>query len=752
MKTTNYNVVGTKNDRIRDAQGTKLSAAARERLVADYDATIVDIPWTSTMEEILKSHDNVAGKPARYPLFWRGLTAQAVLNAVLPVPENLSQVTREVDLDKIDTIGTQGVHFSTDYMLPRYLEYYSRKDGANRVPFCSDAMGYNQRYVVDQVKQFFLDAIGGNQLTPLSWEAACSVVCSKYTASFPTGGLKSDPAVREWVLGEQFDPNAPVLGGQRYQRNKRNSNGDPEPRCIFNADIRAVVAAARYEAPLVALFQRLADDGRIIQGLSTSEARGPKSVGQALKCWAESRPNMTFRSIEVDVSGMDKCFTLEHAKVCYDIIAPLFTETDGLWESIAYSFTADLIVSRDVVLRGEHGIFSGVTWVHMLENIMSMVLGLSIKRLLHIRVKGKTWTYSDIDYWKDTLILMSGDDLAVVVAIPESAEFGVLIDRDGVEESIPATHDDIIDLYARWGFKTKSEKIHIRRNYVNFCSKTYRPGVVIKESESGATVAWRPVYSVVSAIEAVYYPEYSLEVPSLTAEILRVAAIVDQTYGHQCWAALVASLCNSLADEDRHEVQDAVTAIGPDTDIVRVLGKSLTWSASIGEWTIGSSPFIRELKSFLGLATANADVVDVVRGQLFTLKRSSWFFGLDLSKIAAMLRELGSKCDCSSGDVKSAEAYANRLEALTAETVDDSGSPCALYPERVIECSKTGIGADSLAEPRMITEYDASRSYQDNLTSSTPMSDRIARAKRTKQSGGGAHAVKPAGLVIRVRK
>nr|QXV86719.1 MAG: RNA-dependent RNA-polymerase [Picobirnavirus sp.] len=734
MKTnnTNYTVEMVEYDRIAEAKTRKLSVAARRKMCDAAGAKIIDYAWTSTTEQIVNSR-STNGEPARYPLFLVGMTPQGVLNAVLPAPENLSHMVREVDLSKIDTIGRQGIAFSADYMLPYYLRYYNPGDRAQYKEFVYTSLTYSQQRAVRIIKNRLNNSLVDGKLHPLTWEEAHALVCGKDTAAWPTGGSKQDPATREWSLRNRDYSEASTLGGQRYQRNKHESDGSPKPRAIFNPDIRAVIAAARYEAPLTKFLQQVTRD-QTLNGLSFDELNGPEAVGETICKWANSNPNMTFDSIEADVKAMDQHFTLEHAKLVYNIIADLFDDTDGLWESIEFSFLSPLVISKDIVLSGPHALFSGVTWVHDLEEILSAVMQLDMIMDLYWVTRsdktGEITTVSASNAWKTALTLVCGDDTATAIAHPVNATPCTYYDSNVVEVDIK---EYVTSKYAEWGMPTAPKKIAVRRNYINFCSKTYSAKAVKLDSLSGDPVAWRPVYSVVSAIANVMFPEYELHDPSFQAELYRVGSIVDQCYGHPQFNQLCTVLNNSLSNKDRELLRDAVQSITTDSDYFRDIAyRSDSWRIKNCEWDYTHSPFLSFIAGQNRLFNLVSGPRAAVSAAVREFYRSAWVLRMPLPDIAKLMREnlLNFSNDVSADDRREVEEFAIILQTLTTLDRNDIGLIEPVAMDSLVQhcCNPAGV--------RDIQQYDYVQTYFDNARSNTPLTDRIGAKPEALQSNG----------------
>lgn len=621
---------------IQKAMKFSLTAQGRKELVASAGAELKSAEefgfGPAQLEALNARSARIA--PERYPLFMAGYSDTIALNKILPKPESCSKMSEEVDIPLIPKLGSQGARFSSDYMLKHVLRYYETPAVEFDVAVLEDD---TFRDILEEVATDLESRVG--KLIPLTWEEAVYEI-SKDKACWPYTGQKSDGDVVEWLLAHPYDLGvlpedttgdlAPSsLLGQRYQRNKHDDNDMPIPRCIFNADVRFVVAAAMYEIPLVRALQKNA----ITDHMSPyTELNGPESVGQAISEWYSRKPAMSFESVEIDVKGMDMCFRKIHCDtIIYPILRRLFADNglingrDFLWESLQFGFTTPIVVSKDVVLLGDHGHASGVTWIHITESILTRVCHKWAMRNIVIGTlddSEEITALSSLDRWKPVLDLVAGDDLSKVVAKPVGSVWVEYTGGDDFREC------DLLAVvtreYARLGMITAPTKISVRSMYVNFCSKTYS----LKNralSEDGKERYWRPTYSPVMALLNILHPEYDLERPSLACEVLRVAQIVDQTYGHEQHKRLVVTLLNSLSDDDIGRLKSVLANPDGLTAEEKFLGRASAYAWRGGEgWTVGNSPFLMALSAFVGLDKAQRAELRGIDADVVMFRRIHW--------------------------------------------------------------------------------------------------------------------------------
>lgn len=599
---------------LRDARTMKVSDETMAAMLANSNASLTEIPFSDAMREVLHSR-SAQESPKRYPLFAIGHTAHSALQAVIGSPDTCSKMSRDIDFPLVGKVGPQGARFSADYLVEFLLNYYDRVDHLSQPKFRSGNLSPRMAKAVAEVKQILWTLIGKGKIKPLTWEEAVDAVCSKDAACWPLGGNKTDPSVRQWLLdhpySEETRDEVTALVGQRFQRNKHNDTGMPIPRLIFNADVRAVALAAMYEAPLVEALQNINPD--VLSPFC--ELNGVQCVGSTILKWVNSAKVTEFESVEVDVKSMDTAYTIEHAKVAYDIIRTLFSDDRWLWESIELSFSMPAVLSESKSFRGIHSLFSGVTWTHLLESILSFTVQTHLAHSVRLLTKDGTGDIAravGLNHWGHCLIMVCGDDAALLIRKPSNTEYG---DGDCIAADI---RDIAVAVYGEWGLPTAQEKVAVRKRYVNYCSKTYSNKAVHMDAK-GIPDYYRPVYSPTMSVLNVLFPEYPLTDPSIVNEVLRVAMIVDQSYGSEHWNRLADWLCNSIGKADIEKLTEIMTSFAAESDsAIKALGKAAPWMIQSSGWEVQNSPFISYLTKWLGLTSSEKAelrtiISDVVR-------------------------------------------------------------------------------------------------------------------------------------------
>lgn len=659
-----------------------------------------EIQFSSVQREILNSRTN-APAPQRYPLFWRGVTAGNVLDTVIGSSESCSGMSRDIDIPLIGKVGPQGTRFNPSYLLKGILNYYDRPFTLD-VVFDGTELTRNQRRAVAFVKAYLRDRL--DPITPLTWEEAVDIVCSKDTASWPTGGSKRSPEVREWLLAHPLDlREASSLAGQRHQRNKHDDLGMPVPRVIFNADIRAVTMATMYEAPLIDALQKLA---KTDSNCPFVELNGTNAVGASTLKWVRETPLSEYDSLEIDIKSMDTCFTRQHMEIVYEIIKDLFTDATYLWESMAFSHCSPIVVSPEITLEGEHTLLSGVAWTHIAESVLSLCVQTELAhsmRLATVRPDGTYATIVGLDNWGEYQIQVAGDDARLLIKRPTAAIY-----VDGAGRACSPV-DVAVPLYKQWGLETSSEKIAIRRNYSNYCSKTYSAKAVVLGSD-GNPERYRAVYSPVAAINAVYYPEYPLTDPSLINELLRVSAIVDQSYGSEHWNKLVDSLVNSLSRADVEKLSGMMESFIPECEnAFQALGKAATWDLVIGDWTPSASQFLSYLTKWLGLTSSEKAELRSIISDVVRFRALHWLYRIDPRGV----------CDPNYDEYASRDAYTAMFEDVT--TVTENGNTLRRPNTSKLVDILRGIHRDPDSVIRDPKNYRADMSFFDQIEVDNPM-------------------------------
>lgn len=662
---------------------------------------VTDYHFTEREKEILATR-SAHRSPQRYPLFLRGYTDTVAINALLTDRNGCSPASADIDFSNIGKIGEQGYTFDYDYVAKFALKYYAKADNDFSVP-------RSLEQAIQRVAAAFVQEIG--RLDPLSWEEAVAVVCSKDTAAWNLGGSKSDASVREWLM--KHEPGeitqCSTLLGQRYQRNKQTDDGYPVPRCIFNDHVYTVTEAAMYEHPLVRAIQksRLSDS-------VYAELHGPSKVGEAIARWNASGSNVGFDSAEVDVRGMDQCFNFRHyEKIVKPILHAVFPEEswDHMDATVKHCFISDLVVKDTLVIRGNHTVFSGVRWVHILEGIFTHVMEewwTSLLALASTNDDGEFVKIVPLTEYKDTLKAECGDDSYVLIARPTSLHYVTKLDGRWTTVSCM---DVARKCYEHVGMEVPEHKCVVRRNAVSFCNKYYSSRAVVLDSD-GSIRAYRPVYSPTLALNGVLHPESVVVGGDMFTEIARVASIVDQSFGSEHFNKLCTLLINSIDPADRAVLEKTVDSLFDEVDAAsKRLGIAASWSARCEEWDCSHSPFLIELARSLGMTTEERLAQAKLNADALRIKRIHWKYRIDPTAVTDGIDPAGK-----------------RYLSFFTELMGKGG---VITPD--YEALAFGISHDILGSPATVRseeEYDVAQTFSSNLALDTPLTERVGAKKQ----------------------
>lgn len=675
---------------------TRTTKAAYEAMLKDAQSLglVIETPVLyPEMRNILHTRSADSHGGSVYPLFAIGENPYAFMAKVMGDPDSWSELSRQVDLPLARKVGPQGYSFPVSYLWQKSLRKYyeGAKRPTPRIP----------RKVLDRLirdaQQELLEHCG--TLQPLSWEDAVDYVTAKDTQCFPFGRDKTHPEVKTYLRNHPNELGGAAVIGQRFQRNKSNADGDPIPRCTFNADIRDVVKASQYAVPLIRAMQQWAKDDVYCPYV---ELNGPNAVGNHLYAHITSKPNMAPLGVGCDVTGMDTCMTLWHGEVFFDIIKVLFPEDywEDLKQSIQVCFTADLVLDETTLVKGVHTLFSGEVWTHILENVISRIIGRAILLTSAYRTSaGTDWREYPINAKKKPLLLVGGDDMAFALSIPAGAQL-IFDAGDGEGYQPRSIQEHIVYWYTLFGCDANPAKQTVMQNAIEFCSKTYRPKAV-SLGDTPDECFLRPVYSPMLALNGVFFPEESMDNPSLSKEIMRVAQIVDQVYGSEHYLKLVTLLFNTIHPDIKQKFVAALGACNSIRDDLALRGK-LTWAAYVQGWSSESSPTIREWERLCGLSAQELIDHRAIVSDAHRLRALHWRYHMD--PIAVTTDQLS-------------DSYARYMSVFNDDYVL-SEKPNPAWPFAA-GLRHAADGTD--AALRDVTQYSQVDTWEKNWSSDTPV-------------------------------
>nr|QXV86695.1 MAG: RNA-dependent RNA-polymerase [Picobirnavirus sp.] len=693
------------NDVMQKALRHKYTRKQEETLVENYGCKKPDAVPDGVLQ-VLRSR-KPHGCTSNQGLF--RANAYAVVDACFGNPNTQSTASHLFDTPYASKVGGQGASFPTSYLVKvALLEYYDK----HKTDFVSKS-GMSERDVtllrkrLTEVVQFVKRDLAerlcpeGKFITPLSKVDAAMYVCRKDTQAYPLGGQKNDPHVLEYLLNHPEETGGSVLLGQRYQRNKTNSSGEPLPRCVFNSDVRDVAEDARYTVPLIRAMQ--ADAQRDYMS-PFMELLGPEKVGAAQATWYDGCGNkpMPYWSIMGDVTAEDQCISRYHGELFLDVVEPLFAPESraALRQSVMHCFEDRLLIDEEHELVGEHSIFSGVDWTHLIEEVISYIecllfVGTTTLKVPSfkdgIKVSSK-WV--DCEKWKPALIQVCGDDVHILLATPDSAEWCF-----DTQASTPEQH--FVYCAAVLRLDANVEKQAVWRTKTSFCSKFYSPAVRVTLDDGSP--AFKPIYSPVLAINGVLNPEDELSDPSITKQLSRACQILDQSYGHEKWNQAVTLLTHSIAKEDADKIRTLLEMDMTQLDSRNAGRFGGYYTMGAPEWFAEKSPTVALMLKILGMSTAEVATWRKTLSDVHMMRRLHWLYRVNPDYVAT--------------DVWYEDKDVYRLFFDDSLPADDPNSAVSKLT-RYRTCDPQGTESVMRVE----AEYASNLTFDQNMASDTPMS------------------------------
>lgn len=92
--------------------------------------------------------------------------------------------------------------------------------------------------------------------------------------------------------------------------------------------------------------------------------------------------------VSTDFTGMDQSFGQEQMLIVWDIVAPVFQPQyrEGLKESLLHATTIDIMIQRDTLVSGAHGLASGSGWTNTAETILAVAWHEYLKILMNCEI------------------------------------------------------------------------------------------------------------------------------------------------------------------------------------------------------------------------------------------------------------------------------------------------------------------------------------------------------------------------------
>lgn len=679
-----------------------------------FKQSVIPSDVTASALDIVQSR-TPHGPTERYPLFGLGYDPEQFINKVVGDGSNGSECLRTFDLPNLRKVGPQGASFPIPYLweksTSKYFSSVIREDGLTE----------RQRLIVEQVGNDLVARVG--VLTPLSWEEAVDVACGDAQA-WPFGGQKSDPMTRKWLLEHPWELGNSALVGQRYQRNKTDEDGCPVPRSTFNSDVRTVVATAAFTYPLIRALQADAkrDYSSPYQGLN-----GPEAVGAAIYDYLKEKPNMAFTSVMGDVTGMDQCCTLWHVE---SIMEPVLRRIyPSEWHELLHAtlvdgVMCDLVLDADHVLCGPHSWLSGIGWTQLGEDIITLCVAYDFLTAVVVTTKGaKDPVYRGLEEWKPALIHVQGDDVHVLVSVPAGVTYYRYSDLSPV-----SLEELYAELYEAWDLRAAVQKQHVWFNRTSFCSKLYKPSCTAVQNGRSYL---RPIYSVVMALNNVFYPEYSCTDPSMPAEVSRVAQIMDDVVGHECYDKAVTFLFQSLTEGDKVKLREMLLG---DRMIFDASQFAYTCRAymyhSWEEWKPTTSPTLALFAKLSGMTADEIVNAQKVLNDIHSLRRLHWRYHVNPASVL----------DPSSPDSLSALRYRAFFDAsYEIDPTDNSGRSNDAFD--VVQAALHTDCEGRVVAVRKAEEYLPTLTWLQNWLSDTPASDMQEKKTFVKSQNQSENAV-----------
>lgn len=215
-----------------------------------------------------------------------------------------------------------------------------------------------------------------------------------------------------------------------------------------------------------------------------------------------------------DFSSTDAHFKLAVSMEVYDVLASCFQPRfrDALKESMIHMHEIPLLIGKDVMLTGEHGVSSGSNWTNFVETVFDQILGLYVSRKTECQHFGLYAIGDDMSWYSNAYNEHFAEELATF-----GKEVGQEIKAD----------------------KTTNDPDKVKSLQRLFQSGYNRPDGKI-----------RAVYSTIRALKSLVYPErfHKPELWSKDMEAIRDFMILENCIDHP----LFEEFCKFVAAGDPH--------------------------------------------------------------------------------------------------------------------------------------------------------------------------------------------------------
>lgn len=442
--------------------------------------------------------------------------------------------------------GPQGRTHSFDNIVKATRTYFRRDNPI------STHFGDGIRLLLNDLRKA---GIKEGSLRPISKEDAILLTSKSTAAGISYFSKKNDPDVLADVRNTYWNMLImnPALVSTRDMRNKL--------RIIFMDDFRNVITSAMFLSPVYDVMSKLEEGTQMWRGY------------HAFERYATSKLKPTTLIAEGDADEMDKWVTHDVVKAYVTPVLKWLYHRD-YHESIdafnASIFTQPCVVG-DVMMEGEHSLFSGQYPTQLYETIIMLV---TFKQMLYdIKFRnGRLVDYATIEVIGDDVVIFLDIDGNKYIHHKFNSVYGNL------------TLDKLMTMYLTFaGLKANRLKQRLAVGNFFYCRRWYSWSLGSYSTVFGVDVL-KSAPTLVSRLNSILHPEHG-EMSNDSQELLRKLSILDDAFGHPQWSSLVYLV---LGKQDRNLIQtDEFT-----TEIEYFnRKKSNDWKVMLnGEFKLDSSP------------------------------------------------------------------------------------------------------------------------------------------------------------------